>query len=199
MTCDLWNIEKMQSIEKKIDSELPEGLREHIHRVVEMALQLAHLHGADLDKVRLAALAHDLVRATGEEDLLSLATEFGISMNSIEKALPILLHGPVAAEMLYRDFGIDDEEVLEAVRYHTTAKVEMGVVAKVVFLADKLEPLKRDEGPFKKKLLMIAEEDLDRALLEYLDHEIVAFVKRGYLLHPLSMEARNELLIKYSK
>lgn len=85
---------------------LPRGLREHIYRVQRIALELAHRYEVDEEKVRLGALAHDIARAMKGEDLLLRARELGIGVDPVEERLPLLLHGPVAAEMLKRDHGL---------------------------------------------------------------------------------------------
>ena len=107
----------------------------------------------------------------------------------------MLLHGPVAAEWLEREAVIGDAQVLEAVRCHTTGRSGMGPVARVVFLADKLDPSKGSRYPFQDDIASLAREDLDRALLRFLDVELGRFVAQGYLIDPSSVELRNELVI----
>ena len=76
---------------------LPEGLRRHIYRVQQVALDLARQHSIEEEKARLGALAHDVARAMKGEELLRKAREFGIAVHPVEEQVPILLHGPVGA------------------------------------------------------------------------------------------------------
>lgn len=175
-------------------SELPRGLREHIHRVEEISEELARAHQVGHDRVRLCAQAHDLCRAMKGDELLEKARELGIAVHPVEERMPILLHGPVAAELLRRE-GLDDDAVYQGVYHHSTACPGLDPVAKVVFLADKLDPHKAKRYPYLGELKVAALESLDSALLEFLTREITSFLEKGQLVHPASIEARNELLL----
>ncbi|MFQ5874695.1 MAG: bis(5'-nucleosyl)-tetraphosphatase (symmetrical) YqeK, partial [Dehalococcoidia bacterium] len=128
--------------------------------------------------------------------LLSLARDFGLSVTPLDERVPVLLHGPVGAEILRRDFQIRDEEVLEAVRCHTIGKAGMGAVARVLYLADKIEPSKDARYPFNSEVRELAGKDLDRAILKFIDCEVSALISRGELVHPSTIEARNHLLVE---
>jgi predicted HD superfamily hydrolase involved in NAD metabolism len=174
---------------------LPEGLRRHIYRVQKVALELARQHEVDGEKTRLAALAHDIARAMKGEDLLRKARELGIAVHPVEAEVPILLHGPVAAETLRLTDGLEDQDVYEAVYWHSTAREGLGPAAKVVYLADKLDPRKVGRYPFLPELRALAMKSLDRAILEFLSRELVSLLRQGSLVHPTSVEARNELVL----
>ena len=170
------------------------SLHEHILRVEEIAVDLARAHSLDVDKARAGALLHDLARATRPEELLSLAKGYGIEVGPLEARMPIFLHGPVAAGLAQKRYGIRDTEILEAVRAHTTGLAGMGPVARVVFLADKLDPTKDRRYPFNSRVRELAGRDLDAALLAFLDGDISGHLGRGGVVHPASVQLRNELL-----
>ena len=186
------SLKKLQSI---IQS-LPQGLQDHLHRVRDTALELASLHGVDASKVELAALGHDIYRAYQGERLLKDARTLGLDIHLVEERVPVLLHGPLAAAHLERECGITDPEILEAVRWHSTSRPGMGRVGLVVFLADKIEPQKAERNPYLLKVAETARESLERAALDYLTAEIASLLERRSLLHPASIEARNDLLIR---
>lgn len=175
---------------------LPPGLRDHIYRTRETALTLANRHGVDTTRVELAVMGHDLFRAVEDSQLLQEARAKGLAIHPVEERVPMLLHGPLAAERLRREFDIADAEVLEAVRCHSTCCAGMGRVGLVVFLADKLEPHKMESMPRLKRVADLAQESLERATLEYLTAELSWLLERGRLVHPASVEARNELLTR---
>ena len=177
---------------------LPAGLRQHIHRVEGIALEMARAHALNEDRVRLGALAHDIARATKGEELLAQAGELGIVVHPVEERLPVLLHGPVAAASLKLHAGLDDQEVYDAICWHSTAHANLGPVASVVYLADKLDPQKEGRYPFLPRVRELASQDLELAMLEFLQHDLVSHLERGALVHPDSLEARNELLLRQS-
>lgn len=185
---------RVQRIAARVDA-LPQGLRRHIHRVQDVALELARRHGVDEEKARLGALAHDLARAMKGEQLLSKASELEITIHPVEAEVPVLLHGPVAAELLRREDGIDDHDIYQAVYWHSTAHKELSSAAKVVFLADKLDPEKAHRYSYFSELRDMALQDLDKAIFEFLNRELVSLLQRGSLVHPVSVEARNALLL----
>lgn len=175
--------------------ELPAGLRDHIQRAREIGRELARRHGVDPTLVDHALAAHDLARALKGDALLKEARRYRRRVDPVERSVPILLHGAVAALWLQRQDGIEDEQLLEAVRWHTTGRKGMGPVAKVVFLADKLDPQKVERYPYLNSIARLARSSLDLAILEYLSHELDYFLKEGNLIHPASVELRNELIL----
>ncbi|MBI2172441.1 MAG: bis(5'-nucleosyl)-tetraphosphatase (symmetrical) YqeK [Chloroflexi bacterium] len=175
---------------------LPDGLQQHLFRVRDVALGLAARFSVDTAKVELAALGHDLYRAMPPQEMLALARQWGLEVHPVEERVPILLHGPLAAERLRRECGVSDGEVLQAVWWHSTGCAGMGPVALVVFLADKLDPHKLEGVAHGRPLAALAQESLERAVVEYLSAEVTSLVERGSLLHPASVEARNDLLMR---
>ena len=108
--------------------------------------------------------------------------------------MPIFLHGPVATALARERYGIEDPEILEAVRVHTTGSAGMGPVARAVFLADKLDPTKDRRYPFNSEVREAAAQDLNRAIRLFLDGDILGHLVGGGVVHPASVAFRNELL-----
>jgi predicted HD superfamily hydrolase involved in NAD metabolism len=176
-------------------ARLPRGLTKHIKGTVEEARRLALLHGADEERAILAAWGHDIARAFSPSELLAEARRLGLALDPVEEEAPILLHGPIGAAILNRDFGINDSDVLAATRYHTTARAAMSTLEKVLFVADKIEPDKVRAEPALAKVRQLAERDLDAAVLECLNQRVLEASRRGWPLHPNTVAARNELLM----
>ena len=126
---------------------LPQGLREHIERVRREASALARRHEVDAELTDLAAAAHDIARAFSPQELLGQAQGYGLTIHPVEEHLPILLHGPVAAHLLMA-WGEEEPQVVEAVRWHSTAQRGLSDLGNVIFLADKLDPTKERRYPF---------------------------------------------------
>ena len=174
---------------------LPSGLKDHIERSREVSQELAIRHNVDARLADMGTAAHDLARALSRSRMLTEAESLGLRPGLVEKREPILLHGPIAARWLYDDGSELDEAVLESVTWHTTGRPGMSEVAKVVFLADKLDPRKVERFPYLRRVADKSKESLDLAILEYLNHTIEYFMRNGNLIHPASIDLRNQLLI----
>ena len=176
-------------------ASLPDKLRAHIFRVRDVGLELASRHGIDEERAELAILGHDVARAAKKAEILRLADAFGMSTLDIERRSPVTLHGPVGAELLRREDGLDDEEILAAVRWHTTGHPSLTPLGLLVFIADKLEPRKIKSYPYQQDLQAVANESLHRAVLDFLCRESARRLDRREPVHPLSVQAVNALLL----
>jgi len=175
---------------------LPDGLQSHIYRVRDVALELAAPHNIDLQQAELGALAHDVCRAVPGEDLIRMASELDVPVSDVEQDFPLLLHGPVGAELLRKEEDLNDDILYEAVRWHSTAHASLDPLGKLVFLADKLDPQKAAVYSYQAKLHDMALESLDLALLEFLSREMAKRIEGGGTVHPASVDARNSLILK---
>ena len=147
-----------------------------------------------MERARLGSIAHDVAKAMSNKELLRQAARFELPLNMVERHKPGLLHGPVGAELLRQEDGIQDQSIYEAVCWHTLAHPELDDLGKIVFLADKLDPAKIKRYPFQPFLLKVAQDDLDRAVLEFVTRQIAAIMAAGRMVHPLMVEARNHLI-----
>lgn len=173
---------------------LPRGLQDHIHRVEKIAQGLGEVHGVDPARAGLAMLCHDVARAMGGGELLLRASQLDLPVSMVEREVPILLHGPVGAEILKTEDGLTDDSIYQAVYWHTTAHPSLDTLGKVVFLADKLDPQKIGSYPFQPRIRDLAFQDLDRGILEFLTQELIARASRGEMVHPAALDTRNALL-----
>ena len=181
------------AVQRRVD-RLPAGLQAHIHRVVEIARELAVCHGINQEQAALAALAHDVARAMTDGELLRRAAGMGLPIGVVDRRVPILLHGPVGAEILQQEAGLTDVSIYKAVYWHTTANPALDELGKVVFIADKLDPAKIDSYPYLPQIRQMAFRDLDRSILHFLTRQAMDRLNRGELVHPVMVETRNALL-----
>lgn len=181
------------AVQRRVD-RLPAGLQAHIHRVVEIARELAVCHGINQEQAALAALVHDVARAMTDGELLRRAAGMGLPIGVVDRRVPILLHGPVGAEILQQEAGLTDISIYKAVYWHTTANPDLDELGKVVFIADKLDPAKIDSYPYLPQIRQMAFQDLDRAILHFLTRQAMDRLNRGELVHPVMVETRNALL-----
>ena len=172
---------------------LPIGLVKHLVRSYNKAIELATLHDVDTKKAGLAALCHDIARNIKGDELQRLATTYGLQIHPLENIHTILLHGPVGAEMLSDCFGINDVEVLEAVRWHTTFNHGLSPIAKVTYLADKLDINKAHRFSDMAGKNLLARNHMDRAILAFLEEEISSILSIGKEVHPAAIQGRDAL------
>src|ERR687893_1025070 len=156
----------------------------HTLRVAETAERLARAHGLDPERTRLAALLHDAARETEPEEFLRLAERWGLHVGEPERQSPKLLHAPVAAELARRELGVEDEEVLGAVRAHTVGEPGMGPLALALYVADKIEPAR--DYPSVGRIRDLSRRDLAEAAAEALRRVVAHNERRGREVHPSS-------------
>lgn len=128
----------LERLNRAVMTELSDKRRVHTLGVRDTALTLAERYGADPVKAEIAALAHDLFRGLRGEELNRTVRELGLDDKYLDN--PNLAHGKIAAIMLRRDYGVQDEDILNAVSYHTTGRRNMSTLEKIIFLADAIEP-----------------------------------------------------------
>lgn len=189
--------DKSTEIKRKLEQQLSAKRYKHTLGVSDIAVQLAQRFGCDVHKARLAGLLHDCAREMSVEDLLSKAREFGIVLDDVEKYEPVLLHAPIAGYLAKVCYGIEDEEIIQAVSLHTTGSAKMTQLDKIIYLADMIEPGRSFPGV--EELRLLAEKDLDKALLASLEQSILHVLKGKGLIHPGTIEARNQLIMKKTK
>ncbi len=180
------------------DQELLDYLKQNIdgrrlcHSIgtAHEAVRLAQRYGADRDKAYIAGLLHDVAKGKCGCELQQLASEYDISIDDVEADNIELIHGRLGAAMIKKQLGIDDEEILSAIRWHTTGRRGMTLLEKIIYIADLIEPSRDFIGV--DDIRSMAYEDIDLAMRKALQ-EVIGFVKkRGFALHPNSIEAYND-------
>lgn len=184
-------------LKKQLQNDLSHDRFIHTLNVAETALELAQVYKINSGQVELAALLHDCARDYSDEQLLQMAHQLGIKVDKIQENIPAMLHGPVGAELARQKYGIEDEEVLSAIAVHTTGKEDMNDAAKVLMIADAIEPNRKYNGVAElRKQVKNCGDDLDQAVMQCLEFKIKIVLKYNCLLHPSSVMARNDLLLK---
>jgi predicted HD superfamily hydrolase involved in NAD metabolism len=135
---------------------------------------LAMRYSYDLEKAMLAGLMHDCAKCMPNAKKLKMAEKNHLDISDLERKNPFMLHAKLGALLAQKKYDIDDEEILSAIRWHTTGRPQMSLLDKIVYVADYIEP-KRDKAPNLKEIRQMAFEDLDLALLKILEDTL------GYL------------------
>ena len=158
-----------------------------------MAAELASRHQLNVAQAAHAALMHDLAKCFKPQRLLEIAQAEGWDLDPVEIATPHLLHADVGAVIARDEFGVDDVEVLQAIRNHTLGSPGMSPLSCVVFLADSLEP-GRGTTPELETLRQVSWNNLDQAVYQTCDYCLRHLLETNRLIHPRAMLTRNSFL-----
>ena len=164
----------------------------HTLGVVESATQLAKVYNVDVEKARLAALLHDCAKEMPLKEMQALVQASKYEADNELLANGNLLHGLAGMIRAEKEFSITDLDVLEAIRVHTTGKVHMSKLDKVIFLADYIEPNR--DFPGVDELRRLAQQDLDKAVLLGFDNTINHLIEQHLSIYPLTILGRNDVL-----
>lgn len=184
----------LDTIQKNLKERLKDRRYIHSLEVQKVAVALAKHYNISIDKASVAGLVHDCAKDLTDRELLDYALHFNILLPCITKGNIQLIHGWVGAELAKEEFGIVDEEILNAIRFHTTGKENMAILEKIVYLADYIEPNRNFDGV--EELREAAFLDMDKALLMAFDHTIRYVIAKGELLHPATITGRNFLILQ---
>lgn len=163
---------------KKAVKKTQDGKRfEHTLGVAYTAVALAMKYGVSLKDAELAGLLHDCAKCLSHEEKIAICKDNNIEMTDVEKRNPFLLHAKVGFFLAKTTYKVEDEDILNAILYHTTGRPEMSLLEKIVFIADYIEP-GRDQAPNLTEIRKLAFEDIDKALLWILD-DTLNYLKSG--------------------
>lgn len=179
----------IEQMTEKLRNTLEEKRFNHSINVMEEAVRIAKHYGADVEKARIAGLLHDCAKNYPKEELYAMCDKFGIHLNETAKKEAGLIHGFVGAYLLKDEYGIDDEEIFDAVYYHTIGKPDMPLLTKIIFIADCTEPSRKADwvDDIRNNVCV----DIDKALIIQLDNTIKSVLKKGTLLHTNTVDTRN--------
>lgn len=166
---------KVHDIKDKLKDELKPSRYEHTICVAYMAMALAMRYEVPIHDAELAGLLHDCAKCMSDEKLYKICINHNISLTETEIKNPSLLHAKAGAVVAKKDYDVDDEGILDAIRYHTTGRPAMTMLEKIIFTADYIEPgrAKQKRLPEIRKMAFI---DIDACVymisedtLEYLN------------------------------
>ncbi len=175
-------------------SVMSESRFKHTENVAREARRLAEYWNVDGDSAYLAGLIHDIAKEIPYNQAIKMLESFGYIPDDTERENGSLLHGPLAAYIARDKFGIKEEEILNAVRFHTTGRSDMDMLEKIIYVADFIE-----EGriyPEADIVRKIAYEDIDKAVLCQADIVIKFIIDCGKVLHTDTVTTRNSFLMK---
>ncbi|MBU5427196.1 bis(5'-nucleosyl)-tetraphosphatase (symmetrical) YqeK [Tissierella pigra] len=188
-------------MDKQLKESLIEDIGEkrynHSLRVMETAIDLGQKYCTDIDKIKIAAILHDCGKFIDRENLLKMAYDFGIIVDTCMEHNPELIHGPLGSKIAEKKYKIKDREILESICYHTTGRENMTILDKIVYIADYIEPCRNFPGV--EEIRNLAFKDLDKSILLAMEKTIIFLIGENKIIHPDTVKARNFLVIKSNK
>lgn len=187
--------EHHHELARAVQSQMPDRRWRHTLGVMDTAVLLAGRFGVDPVRAELAALLHDVAKYWPVERQRQVLIEAQEQAQEQEPWLNYdkpLWHAPAGAIVAARDYGIQDTEVLDAIRYHTSGRPGMTLLDKVICLADYMEPDR--DFPGVENIRALAAHSLEKALIAGFDSTIVYLISQRAVIFPLTISARNSLL-----
>lgn len=183
----------MESLFSWLKDNLSEKRYIHSIGTAECARDLAIKFGLDSEKAYMAGLLHDCAKCFSNEKLLEIINN-NLNVQKVELMNYKTLHAPVSAYIAKNNFGVEDNEILSAIRWHTLGKIDMTDFEKIIFLADKIEPKTRDKDYLEEVRDYLKEENgLNKAMLKCYKETIKSLVKRDLKICPVTIDIYNNL------
>jgi nicotinate-nucleotide adenylyltransferase len=176
--------------EQTITERLNKKRLAHSFNVADSAKELAIANNyEDTEKAYVAGLLHDICKNDNEQSQLEMVRKSERSVNSIDLITPQLYHAIAGAWYIEHNLGIRDEEILDAIRYHTEGRARMTLLDKIIFVADIISADRDfDDVDYYRE---IAKADLDRTVLEYLHFSVRDVLDKHICLSTHSVNAYN--------
>ncbi len=181
-------IEITQKLRKQLEKELKPDRFEHTMGVAYTASSMAFLYGADVQKALIAGFLHDCAKSMSHEEQVKVCEKNNIEMTEVERKNHSLLHAKVGMFLAQRDYDIHDEDVLNAIRWHTTGRENMSLLEKIVYISDFIEPNRKP----LENMTQIRKEaftDIDRCLAHILHDSVVYLQTIGKETDDATMKA----------
>lgn len=165
----------------------------HSVKVSEEAGRLARKYGADPEKAEIAGVLHDIMKDNPADVQLSIINEFGGTLTNVQKSSPKLWHAIAGALYIKNVLNIKDEDIIDAVRYHTTSKPNISKLGKVIFIADFTSSDRDYDGV--DTMRAIANESLEKAMEEGLSFTIRDLSKRKLPIDENTFLSYNKIIL----
>lgn len=185
---------EVKELEALVKERLSKKRCRHVFNVRDSALLLARCHKGNTARVEVAALLHDITKEEPRDKQLQTIVKSGIILNTIVANSPQLYHAVTGSLYAQSVLGIQDGEVLDAIRYHTTGRAGMSRTEKIVYLADAISADRSYKGV--ELFRRLALQSLDAAMLAVLQHTLRYLVKDGALVPEETLDAYNQYVLQ---
>ncbi|MEA3322051.1 MAG: bis(5'-nucleosyl)-tetraphosphatase (symmetrical) YqeK [Bacillota bacterium] len=176
-----------------VKEQLTERRYVHTIGVMETAIELAERYDVDKEKAELAAIFHDYAKFRDKEEMRRIIIDQKMPQDLLQFH-DELWHAPVGAYLVEKEAGISDNEVLEAIRCHTSGKINMSTLDKVLYVADYIEPGR--DFPGVEQVRDSAKSSLDIAVIQAMKNTITYLITRNQPVYPDTFHAYNDMTMK---
>lgn len=185
-------------IKNDVKTILSEYRFTHSIGVAKKAVELAKLYDVDEEIAKKVGIAHDIAKEMTDEELLEYAKANNIEIDEIETVKPSLLHGKIGADIVAKKYGFT-EDMVNAIKWHPTGRKNMSMLEKIIYVADKTEENRKETRFNIEKSRELATQNIDDALIFLMNKFITYNIENERLIHPETIKARNDLLLKEGK
>ena len=184
----------IESYKKIIKGRMGEKRYIHSVNVAKQAQKLAKIYGCDEEKAMTAGILHDVTKETPFDEQLKIITEGGIILDEIEKSSQKLWHPISGSVYIQKYLDINDADIINAIRFHTTGRSNMSLLEKIIFVADFTGDERNYDGVdiMREKALR----SLEEAMIYGLQFTIQDLSSRALTIHPNALSCYNELILK---
>ena len=201
--------EMLSALREKVSFEMGEKRYAHTLEVEKMAIRLGAIYApSDIPMLRAAALLHDVTKERTAEEHIAICESFGICVTEAERRAPKMFHARTAALVIpqkYPEFASD--ELISAIRYHTTGRADMSIYEKIIYLADYIDMSRKYEDcvelrnyffdfDFENASEEEKMEQLRKTLIKSYDVTIKSLLEDSKTIDPCTFEARNFLIME---
>lgn len=177
----------LEEMKEKVRKSQKESRFAHTLGVMETAIQLAERYQEDVRKAEIAALLHDCAKGFSGQEQLQLCKRYGLTITEAEERNPFLLHAKLGAYLAKTEYSVDDEEILDAIRWHTTGRPEMTQLDKIIYIADYIEP-NRNQAPNLDEIRHLAKVNLDECLYTILKATLAYLETKSDVIDPMTKQ-----------
>uniref|UniRef100_UPI0040565E2E bis(5'-nucleosyl)-tetraphosphatase (symmetrical) YqeK n=1 Tax=Acetatifactor sp. TaxID=1872090 RepID=UPI0040565E2E len=176
---------ELSKIRKAMEKSLEPKRYEHTLGVEYTAAALAMRYNAPIQSAQLAGLLHDCAKCLSNSKKLSICEKNEIYVSDVEMKNPCLLHAKVGGFLARNEYGVEDQDVLNAILNHNTGRPGMSLLEKIIFVADYIEP-GRKQAPNLQEIRRLAFINLDQALIKILEDTLVYLQETGDVIDPIT-------------
>ena len=181
---------KITKILKKLQKELDAERYQHTLGVMYTAASLAMCHGENIEHALIAGALHDCAKCIPGREKIKLCKKYNLEVTPVEEKNPSLLHAKLGAYLALKKYDIVDQDILNAIKSHTTGRPEMTLLEKIIYIADYMEP-GRTELPNMSEVRTLAFKNIDDCLYRILEDSLVYLKSRDLPIDIMTEKSYN--------
>lgn len=185
-----------QELVDRLENALTKDRFHHVLRVESTAIQLAKQNDVDIEKASIAGLCHDYAKQRPDEDFIAVIKKKKLNPELLNYGNAIW-HGIVGAEMVKDELGVHDEDILNAIRQHTTGAPYMTKLAQITYMADYIEPGR--DFPGVEKARNITRKSLAAGVAYQTKQTLAYLVDNNHPVYPKTIDTYNAWVPQYRK